>query len=189
VPKLGYFNQTIADHPPVLTLESDAVQQLRIQLYGSLKPRILNILVPPGHNERQKVRIAVLFSGGLDCTVLARIAHDLLPADQEIDLLNVAFENPRTINAVEKTSQAEKQKTASSVDVTTGEASETISCYEKCPDRETGRKAFRELKSVCTGRLWRFVAVSFFLTPLNLNILTRTRLTCHTLRRWLTDQR
>jgi asparagine synthetase B (glutamine-hydrolysing) len=106
--------------------------------------------------------MAVLFSGGLDCTVLARIAHDLLPADQEIDLLNVAFENPRTINAAEKASQTDKQKTMSSSNTeSTAITSETISCYEKCPDRETGRKAFRELQSVCPGRRWRFVAVGY----------------------------
>ena len=35
--------------------------------------------------------VAVLFSGGLDSVVLARLAHDALPADATIDLINVAF--------------------------------------------------------------------------------------------------
>lgn len=35
-----------------------------------------------------------------------------------------------------------------------------LSPYESCPDRETGRKAFRELQHVCPDRTWRFVAVN-----------------------------
>lgn len=34
----------------------------------------------------------ILFSGGLDCTVLAYIANKYVPVDQPIDLINVAFE-------------------------------------------------------------------------------------------------
>ncbi|XP_078460118.1 asparagine synthetase domain-containing protein 1 isoform X2 [Lampetra planeri] len=36
--------------------------------------------------------VAVLFSGGLDCMVLAALAHRHVPAHEPIDLLNVAFE-------------------------------------------------------------------------------------------------
>lgn len=85
----------------------------------------------------------MLFSGGLDCTVLARLSHDLLPPDQAIDLLNVAFENPRVA------AQLQKQAKGAPVDV-----------YEACPDRITGRKAFAELQSVCPERVIRFIAVS-----------------------------
>lgn len=85
----------------------------------------------------------MLFSGGLDCTVLARLSHDLLPPDQAVDLLNVAFENPRVA------AQLHKQANGAPVDV-----------YEACPDRITGRKAFAELQSTCPGRMFRFVAVS-----------------------------
>lgn len=35
--------------------------------------------------------IGILFSGGLDCTVLAALAHFLLPVDTPIELINVAF--------------------------------------------------------------------------------------------------
>lgn len=35
--------------------------------------------------------VAVLFSGGLDCTVVAALAHHHLPLSQPIDLLNVCF--------------------------------------------------------------------------------------------------
>lgn len=35
--------------------------------------------------------VGVLFSGGLDCTILALLADKYLPKEQSIDLINVAF--------------------------------------------------------------------------------------------------
>lgn len=35
--------------------------------------------------------VGILFSGGLDCTILALLADKFLPRDQSIDLINVAF--------------------------------------------------------------------------------------------------
>lgn len=87
-------------------------------------------------------RVAILFSGGLDCTVLARLSHELVAEHQSIDLINVAFENPRV--AAQLTGQ-----TASSHDL-----------FEACPDRITGRKSFQELLTTCSGRVWRFIAVA-----------------------------
>jgi len=85
-------------------------------------------------------RLAVLFSGGLDCTVLAWIIHTLLPLNESIDLVNVAFENPRTM------------------------ATQNIhpeDVYSRCPDRITGRAGWEELRKLSqdTGRNWRFVEV------------------------------
>jgi asparagine synthetase B (glutamine-hydrolysing) len=85
-----------------------------------------------------ETRVAVLFSGGLDCTILARMCHDLLPLSETIDLLNVAFENPR-IHA----------------NLAAG-----MSPYELCPDRITGRSSFAELLQVCPGRRWQFVEIN-----------------------------
>jgi len=64
----------------------------------------------------------------------------MIPADQCIDLINVAFENPRIAGQFKDLSREE--------------------LYEKCPDRMTGRNAFAELSRVCPGRAWRFVAVN-----------------------------
>ena len=83
-------------------------------------------------------KVAVLFSGGLDCTILARLCHDLLPLEEDIDLLNVAFENPRVH----------------------GKLDAGASPYELCPDRITGRDSHAELERVCPGRRWRFVEVN-----------------------------
>jgi hypothetical protein len=85
-------------------------------------------------------RVAVLFSGGLDCSVLAWLIHILLPPNESIDLINVAFENPRTVAA---------QKT------------KPEHIYNVCPDRITGRAGWQELRRLSegTGRNWRFVEV------------------------------
>jgi asparagine synthetase B (glutamine-hydrolysing) len=87
-------------------------------------------------------RVAILFSGGLDCSVLAWLIHTLLPPHEPIDLINVAFENPRTVAA---------QKTRSE-DV-----------YNVCPDRITGHAGWEELciLSADQGRKWRFIEVPF----------------------------
>ncbi|KAL8375970.1 hypothetical protein RB595_007192 [Gaeumannomyces hyphopodioides] len=121
--------------------EAAAVSALRDHLTESLRLRILGVPEPPSSGQDIDTRVAVLFSGGLDCTVLARLCHELLPATQGIDLLNVAFENPRIA------SQADKCHTQDDL-------------YEACPDRVTGRKSFAELLRVCPERAWRFIAIN-----------------------------
>lgn len=73
----------------------ESLESLLHHLTESLKLRILDI---PDHSNLHQdptaAKVAILFSGGLDCTVLARLAHDMLPSTHSIDLLNVAFENP-----------------------------------------------------------------------------------------------
>lgn len=133
---IGQFNETIPSELFKLRIDSPSVDQLQHHLVESLKLRLLGIPLPPRAAPTDS-RVAVLFSGGLDCTVLARLAHDIVPSAQSIDLINVAFENPRI---------AMHQKVAN--------------LYEICPDRITARKAFAELLQVCP-RSWRFVTVSF----------------------------
>ena len=92
----------------------------------------------PSHLQLDSAKVAILFSGGLDCTLLARLIHDILPCNEAVDLLNVAFENPRSIAA-----------NGTNVDT----------AYELCPDRSTGRSSFAEICRVCPERTWRFVAI------------------------------
>ncbi len=138
------INQALLKGPPVaLGISSTAVLELELHLRRSLRLRIADI---PSLGQAVVSRtcgdakVAILFSGGLDCTVLARLAHDLLPLDEPIDLLNVAFENPRSMAAVAKTQPA-------------------TPLYESCPDRRTGRSSYLELLRVCCGRNWRFIAI------------------------------
>lgn len=177
---MGIFNKTIPEAAGSLNGRSKSVKLLKLYLCESLKLRILNVPVPPGLDQEHNVRIAVLFSGGLDCTVLARMAHDLLPLGDHIDLINVAFENPRVIQAARNPPKSKKHgstnnNTESSSGIqernTDQPASSAASPFELCPDRETGWKAFKELKETCPDRVWRFVAVgllspTYYLTGL-----------------------
>ncbi|OAA48744.1 asparagine synthetase domain containing protein 1 [Metarhizium rileyi] len=136
---IGAFNSSIPVEPSRLTQQSGAVAQLRQHLTDSLQLRVLQVPLPPKASPTD-ARIAVLFSGGLDCTVLARLASDMLPPEQTIDLLNVAFENPRIAAQKKGVSRDE--------------------LFELCPDRITGRKSFAELLAICPLRKWRLVTVN-----------------------------
>jgi len=119
----------------------DTIARIGASLRSSLELRVQHVReavdVPNPHQTGQEARIAVLFSGGLDCTMLARLAHDLLPTHQSIDLLNVAFENPRIHTNL----------------------SPDQSPFELCPDRITGRSSHAELSRICPERTWRFVEI------------------------------
>lgn len=175
---MGVLNQATPEDTPVLDLCSPCVDELEQWLDKSLRLRVLNIPDPPHQGTPAEVKLAVLFSGGLDCTVLARMAHDILSLDQPIDLLNVAFENPRVVLASKQlpkvSKKPKKQQKAKDLAAAIQEASlrdesrstapsspmEELSPYESCPDRMTGRSAVAELRKVCPGRTWRFVAVN-----------------------------
>ena len=135
--------------------EPETTAALLRHLSASLELRVLKI---PDHgkdgHESDAARLAILFSGGLDCTLLARVAHDILPLSFSIDLLNVAFENPRAMKA----------------------KANDVSPYEICPDRITGRTTFAELWSTCSARSWRFVAVDIPYSELSTHKATIIRL-------------
>jgi asparagine synthetase B (glutamine-hydrolysing) len=126
-----------------LPIAASTVNDMKQELSASLHLRVANIpTYTPNYTlsetDENVARFAILFSGGLDCTILARLTHDLLPAEEPIDLLNVAFYNPRTVASNQ--SRAENP-------------------YESCPDRITGRSSFAELRRTCPGRHWRFIAI------------------------------
>ena len=124
-----------------LDIDSTTISELKQQLQSSLSLRVQNVPIPCSTTETPTC-IAVLFSGGLDCTLLARLMHDILPPDYNIDLLNVAFENPRVVRAAN-----------------TNASSPSASAYSLCPDRITGLSAHAELLQVCPGRKWRLVCI------------------------------
>ena len=120
------------------------VDDLANYLKASLRLRVEHIPVPPC-KQADPPRLAVLFSGGLDCTLLARIAHDIIPKHLEIDLLNVAFENPRVTKAAAENSR---------------DSQSPQSPYTTCPDRITGISSHHELMKTCPERKWCFVSIN-----------------------------
>ncbi|KAK3113521.1 hypothetical protein LTR53_009127, partial [Teratosphaeriaceae sp. CCFEE 6253] len=129
------LNRDISSLGLRLSSAAPAVQRLEALLRSALHRRLATIR--PDSSSTSS--LAVLFSGGLDCTVLTRLSHDIHPSHESIDLLNVAFENPR----------AHKEQIAAGTDP-----------YERCPDRITGRASHAELMRVCPGRRWIFVAIN-----------------------------
>ncbi|KAI9616309.1 hypothetical protein KEM48_005223 [Puccinia striiformis f. sp. tritici PST-130] len=67
----------------------DWKHRFRDSLNASLQRRLDNI-----HIDSLPSKMAILFSGGLDCTTLALLAHSHIPLTESIDLVNVAFEMP-----------------------------------------------------------------------------------------------
>ena len=131
-----------------LNPQSNSVMQLDAHLRSSLKLRIQTI---PSHDSEALLdgmtNVAILFSGGVDCSVIARITHDVLPKNLGIDLLNVAFENPRSVAAAKASA---KDKSDLFVD----------NPYARCPDRITGLSSYAELIRTCPNRSWRFVSIN-----------------------------
>lgn len=118
-----------------------AATELEHHLLASLRLRTRSCTLGPLKPESlSAVRVAILFSGGLDCTLLAYLAHTLHPADNPIDLLNVAFANPRLAR---KLASDERENLL----------------YEACPDRILGRRSLLELQRTCPGRRWNFVCI------------------------------
>jgi asparagine synthetase B (glutamine-hydrolysing) len=136
------MNKTTPTAPqPILYLESPFVDQLAQVLRCSLELRVRHVRDSFQHvsgNTGDETKVAILFSGGLDCTVLARLCHDILPLTESVDLINVAFQNPRIHKDLD----------------------DSTSPFELCPDRITGRCSFAELQGICPGRCWRFVEVN-----------------------------
>ncbi|WEW55755.1 hypothetical protein PRK78_001188 [Emydomyces testavorans] len=124
-----------------LVTSSSSVLKLEGLLRQSVELRVQKIPDPPSFSSGG-AKLAVLFSGGLDCTILARLAHELLPIYEPIDLLNVAFENPRVAAA------------------NLANSGSSNSIYEDCPDRKTGRSSYAELRQVCSTRSWNFVCIN-----------------------------
>lgn len=149
-PFSAFNGECPASQLPVLSLNSSAVTELAGLLKSSSRIRIQDIPRPP--LATCPARLAILFSGGLDCTLLARFCHDLLPKAHEVDLLNVAFENPRVIKAAAQNP--------------TQVSGRVMTAYSECPDRFTGLKAHKELLRVCPGRTWRFVSINIPYTEL-----------------------
>ncbi|TFL06116.1 asparagine synthase-domain-containing protein [Pterulicium gracile] len=157
LPPDDYPVQETLDHIPDCLEEP--VQQLIAILDDSVKRRVESI--PPicrSDKDEPAPRLGILFSGGIDCTVLAVLAHRFIPIDEPIDLLNVAFENPRKLRSPEdrdpSVKKPKKNKNKAQAPVPAPPTPYSV------PDRVTGIQATDELRRVCPGRKWNFVEVN-----------------------------
>ncbi|TFK76894.1 hypothetical protein BDN72DRAFT_884541 [Pluteus cervinus] len=134
------------------------VDDLITELDRSVMLRVRDI--PLTSLQPGQARVAVLFSGGIDSTVITYLAHRHLPCSEPIDLLNVAFENPRkmrletegNVNALPKQKKKERLKK--------GPTSEVKQPTYMVPDRVSGLQELEELRRLCPDRTWNFVEVN-----------------------------
>ncbi|KAF9505630.1 hypothetical protein BS47DRAFT_515804 [Hydnum rufescens UP504] len=152
----------------------DAVEEFTRRLDKSVALRVQNIPSPTIPNT---ARLAVLFSGGIDCAVISFLAHKYVPLNEPIDLINVGFENPRKMKAKAHAKGDVLNKSPSTPNSSAGKllplVKEAIMTpneqnipqpYDQTntymtPDRETGLEQLDELQRMCPERLWNFVKV------------------------------
>ncbi|KAI0048394.1 hypothetical protein FA95DRAFT_1588690 [Auriscalpium vulgare] len=142
---------------------SSAVDSLFAHLDQSVSQQVCNIPPVLPRSGSRAARVAVLFSGGIDSTMLAFLAHRHAPLDEPIDLLNVAFENPRKIRVQLEGNVGGMTKKEKKTRARKEAAGETVEgSYDHdylVPDRVTGLREVEELRRLCPGRLWNFVEI------------------------------
>lgn len=151
---------------------SSAVEDLIFHLDRSVALRVRNIpsqsadspsIDKPRPGSPVFARVAVLFSGGIDSTICAFLAAKHVPLDEPIDLLNIAFENPRKIRAqVDGNVGGIKKKRLNVVQDDRPVGGRVLERYDPgylVPDRSAGLYELEELRSLCPGRQWNFVEI------------------------------
>lgn len=136
-----------------------AVDDLIYHLDRSVMLRVRDI--PHSPQTKGKARVAILFSGGIDSSVLTFIAHRHIPLDEPIDLLNVAFENPRKIKIQKEGNiYGLSRRNKRGIMLSKNEDSHEVGPTYSVPDRTTGLLEVEELRRICSGRIWNFVEIN-----------------------------
>lgn len=83
----------LLEHPVILktVLKVTELLEVSIKLRLNRQPNKCKTCLNNGADACNHCTVGVLFSGGLDCTILALLADKYLPTKQSIDLINVAF--------------------------------------------------------------------------------------------------
>ncbi|EMD41682.1 hypothetical protein CERSUDRAFT_146870 [Gelatoporia subvermispora B] len=163
--ELRKVNRFIPEDPPQLqdlnsipSHLSSAVDDLLDHLDRSVMLRVRNI--PRVGTHEGQARVAVLFSGGIDSTMLAFLAHRHVDPSEPIDLLNVAFENPRKISVQIEGNIGALKKREKKLKMKERLDYSTVNVEYDVPDRLTGAQEVEELRRLCPGRKWNFVEVN-----------------------------
>ncbi|EPT04161.1 hypothetical protein FOMPIDRAFT_1027956 [Fomitopsis schrenkii] len=141
--------------PPHL---SAAVDGLIDHLDCSVMLRVRNI--PKRKQPTSQPRVAILFSGGIDSTMLAFLANRHADPAEPIDLLNVAFENPRKVTVKSEGNIGGLPKRERKQKIRAGYDYAAIEISYDVPDRLTGLQEVDELRRLCPGRTWNFVEIN-----------------------------
>ncbi|XP_077175564.1 asparagine synthetase domain-containing protein 1 [Paroedura picta] len=170
VADIGILRRFLAD-----PLKKKLAHQFIDVLSGAVKQRVLYVVRDTnrlgGETSEATLRrahVAVLFSGGIDSVLLARLADRHVPLDEPIDLLNVAFADPNQVGQNNPARQRNKQKRQlprSEHFNGDRETSDPLSCFN-VPDRITGRTGLEELKALSPSRTWNFVEINVTLEEL-----------------------
>ncbi|CAG8539269.1 9713_t:CDS:10 [Diversispora eburnea] len=135
--------------PPISSEMKLVIDQMIDELSDSVRRRVVDI---PRIGSKRDARVAIMFSGGLDCICLAALADKFISPEESIDLINVAFENPR----IQQAKSGKKKKNVQDVQSIQGN---TNSIYD-VPDRITGRQGVIELRKISPNRTWNFIEVN-----------------------------
>ncbi|KAG0240272.1 hypothetical protein BGX31_002139 [Mortierella sp. GBA43] len=157
------YDQAHPDIVPDITEDMmKAITDTIAVLGDSVRRRVQDI---PRTGLPHDARVAILFSGGLDCLCLAAFADRYLPQGEAIDLLNVGFENPRSVRAKaaeEALAQKRlnKQGASTSNSGSSSQSARTIESKFTVPDRVTGYESLAELRAIAPHRNWNFVEIN-----------------------------
>ncbi|KAF9919956.1 hypothetical protein FBU30_010344 [Linnemannia zychae] len=153
--------------PPITKDMKEAITGMINVLGDSVKRRVQDI---PRTRLPHDARVGILFSGGLDCLCLAALADKFLPEGEAIDLLNVGFENPRSVKAKaaeEALSLKRLKKKQGSVESPESmnndkptDAKAKADTRFNVPDRTTGYESLAELRKISPQRHWNFVEIN-----------------------------
>ncbi|EUC66886.1 asparagine synthase domain protein, putative [Rhizoctonia solani AG-3 Rhs1AP] len=167
--------------PPEISspISTEQIEDFISRLDDSVRSRVANIpsnAADIPQSQTLVARLGVLFSGGIDSSVVAYLADRHIPRDEPIDLLNVGFENPRTLGVPQnKAAQAakvqrkrdkkERRKGLHAPEVPAAPSPGVTDEPPKAgiydvPDRLTGLQQLEELQRLCPHRKWNFVCVN-----------------------------
>jgi len=161
---LASVNKVVSDEIPLLTWDESLPTKL-----DSVVDRFLDVLEESSRIRIENVpppmisgaaRIAVLFSGGIDCTMVAFLANRHVPPGEPIDLLNVSFENPRKSQSCQIGQKSKRTGKQSKQSVSLPFKETCDDRIYNVPDRLSGLEELQELRQLCPNRQWNFVEIN-----------------------------
>ncbi|CAO1416225.1 unnamed protein product [Diamesa hyperborea] len=138
--------ERLLQHPEVLKACDTFINLLSQSVKNRVerRPNFCKDCITSMNTKCQHCKLGILFSGGVDCTLIAVLADKFLDKSESIDLMNVSFEkasnkNPNEINW-------------------------------NVPDRLTGLQTLQDLQILLPDRKWNFVEINIDRKELNENM-------------------